>query len=225
MNIKTQQRIRVYNYTRNKVCLNTVAGKEYVFEPFDGENPVMEYMTWDEIEWLNNRGEIFRSGTLRFNPDDEAEIFEALGCPDYRDAMFTEERIQELLTNPTSENVATIIGITSAATIERVRGTMYKLLSVGGNVSAKVEDVVNARAVELRDGKIKSSMSIRKHEAPAPDTGAQAAIAELQAQLKAMQEQLNAKSEPAPKAEPKKTVPTPKRKPASGSKSTPSNKK
>lgn len=226
MNIRNQQLIRVYNYTPNKVCLSTRVGKEISFAPCHDGIPVMEYMSWDEIEWLNSRGEIFRSGVLRFSPEDEQEIFEALGNPDYRGAMFTEERIRELLLNPTSDNVETIIAVNSASTIERIRGEMHKLISVGENVSAKMESVVNARASEIRDGKLKTAMSVRKREVPS-DSGSKA-IEELQAQIKAMQAQLDAgaiKTSATPEAAPKQRASAPaKRKPASGSKS-PSKKK
>lgn len=222
MNIRNQQSIRVYNYTQSMVCLETRTGRQYVFERAVDGVPSMDYMSWEDIEWLNGRGEIFRNGTLRFDPSNEQEIFEALGCPDYRDAMFTEERIHELLLNPTSENVETIIGLTSDSVLERIRGTMHQLISVGENVSAKMESVVNARASELRDGKLKSAMVVRKREQP--ETANDKVIEELQAQVKAMQEQLNAKSEPSAAPVPKK-APAPKRKPSSGSKSTPSKKK
>lgn len=222
MNIRNQQSIRVYNYTHNKVCLETRTGRQYVFDPCADGVPQMEYMSWEDIEWLNGRSEIFRNGTLRFSPDDEQEIFEALGCPDYRGAMFTEERIHELLLNPTSENVETIIGLTSDSVLERIRGTMHKLISVGENVSAKMESVVNARASELRDGKLKSAMVVKKREQP--ESANDKVIEELQAQMKAMQEQLNAKSETSAASAPNK-APAPKRKPSSGSKKSTSSKK
>lgn len=223
MNIRNQQSIRVYNYTPNKVCFATRSGRGYRFAACEDGVPSVEYMPWEDIEWLNGKSGVFRTGLLRFSPEEEQEIFEALGCPDYRDAMFTEERIREILLNPTPENVETIIGITSSSVLERIRGRMHKLISVGGNVSAKIESVVNARASELRNGKLKSAMSVKRREES--DNANNKAIEELQAQLKAMQEQLAAKPESVatPAVEPAPVVEeatAPKKAPAAKKKST-----
>lgn len=225
MNIRNQQHIRVFNYSPNRVCFNSRNGREYNLDPCRDGVPSMEYLSWEDIEWLNSKGNIFRSGVLRVDPALEDEIFEALGDPRWKDAMFSEERIRELILNPTPENIEVIIGITSASTIERIRGAMHVLLMSGANVSSKTESTINARASEIRDGKYKSALVVKKHDEPKKDESAQT-IEDLKQQIQALTAMFEAQAaqaaqpvavKPEPKPVPK---PTPKKPSSSKPKTT-----
>ena len=144
--------IKVFNYTNSKICVES-ANRGYVFDPAKDGVPSLEVMSFDEIEYINSKGEIFRSGALRFEESQQEEIFEALKYPQWRDTLISEDDIDDIIFNPTIENQNRLISIKNAGTIERIRAKLvyYNNLEKDG-VSHKITNMINERFDELRRG-------------------------------------------------------------------------
>lgn len=152
--------IKVFNYTNSKICVES-ANRGYVFDPIKDSVPSLEVMSFDEIEYINSKGEIFRSGALRFEESQEEEIFEALRYPQWRDTLISEDDIDDIIFNPTIENQKRLISIKNTGTIERIRAKLvyYNNLEKDG-VSHKITNMINERFDELRRGAYNSKIVV-----------------------------------------------------------------
>lgn len=196
MKIQDKVRIKVLNYSGVKVCAEG-RKKGYTFEPCRDGLPTFDFMDFEEIELINSRSPVFRTGGLRFDPADEVEIFEALGNYKWRDELYSEEDLEDMIFNPTIENQERVIKIKDMATIERLRGKLvfYTNEETEG-ISTKNSDLINKRFRELCANKVNSQITIREIKSEKTDSGEFESIKKqnelLQKQILQMQDMMSA---------------------------------
>lgn len=193
--IQDKQYIKVYNYSPTKICVSTRT-KNLTFEPCNDGVPSMEYLSFEDIEYLNGKSGVFRRGELRFSEDEEAAIFDALRCPDWQNTIISETDIDNMILHPTDDTVEKIVGITDVSTIDRIRGKVVFYINNGRDVSVKLADVVSRRANEIYRGKMKSEILTKKIDVNAPQSEDVAALKAELAEMKAAMAKLTEKSEP-----------------------------
>ena len=129
---------------------------------------------------MNSVCNAFKNGVLRFRPEEQSELFDALGIKG--DNVLFIEDIDDAILNPTIENLQRMIDIKDGAQFERIRGRFYRMTNAGEDLSTKVKRLIDERYKELRAGKRNSELSV----VPA----AKSAPADVQAELEATKNQM-----------------------------------
>lgn len=180
--------IDVLNCDDNVVTISSLNGKGYTFEPGSVENPCVIPIPPEEIMYMNSTCSAFKNGVLRFRPEEQNEIFTAIGIKG-DDVMFIED-IDEAILNPTVENLQRMIDIKDGAQFERIRGRFYRMTNAGEDLSTKVKRLIDERYKELRAGKRNSELSVVP--ATKPVDNVQAELEAAKNQLAEMQKQMQA---------------------------------
>lgn len=180
--IQDKQYIKVYNYSPIKICVETKT-KRLVFEPASNDAPFMEYLNFEDIEYVNSKSAVFRKGELRFDPEEESEIFNVLGCTNWKDTILSEQDIDNIIFKHSPESIEKILNIKDISTIERIRGKVVFYVNEGRDISTNVVDIINRRFEEIRDGKIHSKIKTRNINTVKDKSDE---VADLKAQLEQM---------------------------------------
>ena len=93
--------IDVLNCDDNVVTISSLNGKGYTFEPGSVEDPCVIPIPPEEIMYMNSTCSAFKNGVLRFRPEEQNEIFKAIGIKS-DDVLFIED-IDNAILNPTVE--------------------------------------------------------------------------------------------------------------------------
>ena len=137
---------------------------------------------------MNSTCSAFKNGVLRFRPEEQNEVFKAIGVKG-DDVLFVED-IDEAILNPTVENLQRMIDIKDGAQFERIRGRFYRMTNAGEDLSTKVKRLIDERYKELRAGKRNSELSVVP--ATKPVDNVQAELEAAKSQLAEMQKQMQA---------------------------------
>ena len=187
--------------TRNYLVLNHSASPVAVSTKYDSfmvdggtpESPGSLPLSFDEIAVVNSKSPVFKIGILRFEPAYEAELYEALSIPNWKDIM-TDEQIEDALINPTMETSQKILDIQNDAYFERVRGALVGLRNAGVDITVKMERLIEQRREEFARRQRKTSIRLVPNEPqkPAPSQAEFDAMKEQLAAMQAMMEQMMA---------------------------------
>lgn len=150
--------IDVLNCDDNVVTVSSLNNKGYTFEPGNVNEPCVIPVPPEEIQYMNSVCNAFKNGVLRFRPEEQEEIFNALGIKG--DSVLFIEDIDDAIINPTVENLQRMIDIKDGAQFERIRGRFYYLTNAGEDLSTKVKRLIDERYKELRAGKRNSELSV-----------------------------------------------------------------
>ena len=180
--------IDVLNCDDNVVTISSLNGKGYTFEPGSVEEPCVIPIPPEEILYMNSTCSAFKNGVLRFRPEEQNEVFKAIGVKG-DDVLFVED-IDEAILNPTVENLQRMIDIKDGAQFERIRGRFYRMTNAGEDLSTKVKRLIDERYKELRAGKRNSELSVVP--ATKPVDNVQAELEAAKSQLAEMQKQMQA---------------------------------
>lgn len=178
--------IDVLNCDDNVVTISSLNGKGYTFEPGSVEEPCVIPIPPEEIMYMNSTCSAFKNGVLRFRPEEQNEIFKAIGIKG-DDVLFIED-IDNAILNPTVENLQRMIDIKDGAQFERIRGRFYRMTNAGEDLSTKVKRLIDERYKELRAGKRNSELSVVP--AAKSSTDAQAELEAVKNQIVEMQKQM-----------------------------------
>lgn len=181
--------IDVLNCDDNVVTISTLNGKGYTFEPGSVEEPCVIPIPPEEIMYMNSTCSAFKNGVLRFRPEEQNEIFKAIGIKG-DDVLFIED-IDDTILNPTVENLQRMIDIKDGAQFERIRGRFYRMTNAGEDLSTKVKRLIDERYKELRAGKRNSELSVVPAAKSAP-ADVQAELETAKNQMAEMQKQMQA---------------------------------
>lgn len=188
MSFMDKRFVDVLNCNDNVVVVTLKDGRGYTFDAGSLAQPCVIPIPPDEVQYINSRSNAFKSGVLRFRPDEEAMVYDALGISNTDGILFA-ERIDAILKEPTAETLQRLVDIRDSSMFERVRGRYYFLINNGESISNKVGKLVEERYKELRAGRVNSALRVAPAaEKPAPDMAAQ--MAAMQAQMKAQEEML-----------------------------------
>lgn len=182
------------NYSASPVSIST-RHESFLVRGGTMDSPGTLLLSLEEITVVNSSSPVFKHGILQFEPQYEAELYEELGIPNWQN-LLTLARIEELVRNPTMENLQTIINIEENAQFERVRGVMVGLKSIGVDVSSKTEAVIEERRKEFllrrRKSQIQLVPNASKQDSDAPSKEEFDAMKEQLAAMQKMFEQLTA---------------------------------
>ena len=182
---QNMNQIKVLSYQPSCVAI-TARNRNLAIAASDGISPVAEYLSMEEIEYLNDHSPVFKLGMLEFEDSIRDELYERLHI-DPQKCLF-EREIDALLQKADRESLAKIIDISDILTIGRVRGHMARLRAF---VPASVADVVNYRYNEIRAGQRKSKIAVEQLPKNEPDVR-DAKMDAMQQELTAMREQMAA---------------------------------
>lgn len=160
MSIMDRKHIDVLSYEPNVVVVPTVNNRSYVFRAADGfDDPVVIPIPPDEITYINSNCSAFKSGILRFRDKDKDEMYEELGIKDMSQMLYIEE-VDDMLLNPSLDNLTKLVKISDSGQFERVRGRYYWLVNNDYSLENKVGQIIDKRYAELRVGKKKSDIAV-----------------------------------------------------------------
>lgn len=201
MNYRNKKDIRVFNECPFQVNL-VGQRRDYIFPPcLDGE-PTMNFIDFDEIEYAHSRGKVFNIGLLIFDEEDREGMYEALGIKDWKNKVWFNKDIEDIIMNPSVEKMQRVIDIKDIITFERVRGMMVRFVNEKRDVSQNVINVINSRYRELNAGNITSKIVVRSSDV-VPNVTADEVdslkrqIAEMQRMMEKMTESQSATSDGA----------------------------
>lgn len=177
------QNIKVLNYG-GFIAISTHNGSRGLGASLDGV-PTFEYMSMEDVEYLNSISPVFRTGRLEFEEDVRDKVYERLAIPDWRTRCIFERDIQGMIMHPTPEIMRRIVDVADILTIERFRGHMKVLIDHGCDVSVKVQNVIEERYKEINMGIMKSRMAITEPVEEKPSQEMESMKKEIEA-LKAM---------------------------------------
>lgn len=185
MSYRGKKDIRVYNECPFQVNL-VGQRRDYIFPPcLDGE-PTMNFVDFEEIEYAHSRGKVFNIGLLIFAEEDRDGMYGALGVKNWKDKVWFNNVIEDIIMHPTVEKMQRVIDIKDLITFERVRGMMVRFMNEKRDVSQNVINLINARYRELNAGNSTSKIVIRP--ADVETTASAGEVEDLKKQLAEMQE-------------------------------------
>ena len=155
--------INVLNYSKSLVSVPTQINPDgYAFYPSIDDQPTLIPLSFSEIRVINGQSQIFKEGYLRFEPDVEEDVYNALNIRDWQNIL-SDDEIKEAIVNPTKERLERLIKITSMALFDRIRTTLTVLRNIGlYDISNRVSDLVTTRYREIYAGQRKSEIVITK---------------------------------------------------------------
>lgn len=164
--INKNEVVNVYNENNGKIfAISANDPMGYIFEPAseDGEAYMLP-IVWSDVVLINNRSDVFKSGTLRFEPDMEEDIYKELHIVVNNSRnYFTRDIVIDYILNPTAERLEEIKNVNSILTIEKFRNALVVLDNEGEyDISKRVYDIINGRYQELTKGKMQSKLIIKK---------------------------------------------------------------
>lgn len=187
MNYRGKKDIRVYNECPFQVNL-VGQRRDYIFPPcLDGE-PTMNFVDFEEIEYAHSRGKVFNIGLLTFAEEDREGMYEALGVKNWKDKVWTNDEIKDIITHPSLEKMQKVIDVKDLITFERIRGMMVRFVNEKRDVSQNVINLINARYRELNAGSVTSKIVIRPTDVEEKVSADE--VADLKRQLTEMQEMM-----------------------------------
>lgn len=185
MNYRGKKDVRVYNECPFQVNL-VGQRRDYIFPPcVDGE-PTMNFVDFEEIEYAHSRGKVFNIGLLTFAEEDREGMYEALGVKNWKDKVWFNADIEDIIMHPTLEKMQRVIDIKDLITFERVRGMMVRFSNEKRDVSQNVINLINARYRELNAGNVTSKIVIKP--ADVEEKVSVDEVADLKRQLAEMQD-------------------------------------
>ena len=157
--------INVYNENDGRIF--TVSQSDtsgYIFEPGTIEEPFYNPIPWEDIMFINNRSTVFKTGTLRFAPEEEDAIYKELRInPKQYCDYFTKADIDDCILEPTVEKLQSIVKVRSILTIEKFRNRLVVLDNEQqDDIAKRVYDVITRRYEELNRGIIRSNIVIKQ---------------------------------------------------------------
>lgn len=130
---------------------------------FNGLNPFVKKLTLSQIQYINLRCEVFKTGRLEFEECDEAELFEYLDI--YQpEKIFRAEEIVDIIKHPTKEKLERVVSIDNLNTIDLFRALVVSFGNLGNeDISGRVSKVINQRRNEIyRNPSEQTKISIKK---------------------------------------------------------------
>lgn len=184
MSIRNKNDIKVYNEMPTQINL-VGQHRSYVFPPAVDGVPSMNLVDFADIEYAHSRGIVFSAGLLVFDESERDEIYKELRINDWKDKVWFEKDIEDLIQNPTAEKMQRVLNITSLILIERIRGKVVSATNRNEDISNKVVTIVNSRYKEISSGIMKSKLAVKESEL-AVNTNNDKKVAQLEAELAAM---------------------------------------
>ena len=192
----------VLNHTTSPVVIKINRYDSIIIEKGSDDAPTTYPLTESEILYANNTTNAFKTGILRFEPEYEAELYEACRIRDWKNIM-TNKDIENIFLNFKLDKFKEVIQISDASYFNRIYGVFTGLRNAGLSIPKNVEQAMSLRYRELANGTKTTKIVLTPNENKETSVRTKKAedeIAELKAQLeefKEMVKQLNAKQKSA----------------------------
>jgi len=111
--------------------------------------PFSKMLTLEQIEYISKMTDLFSTGRVEFDKDDEDELFQYLGIDNVSEC-FRARDIIDIIKNPTKEKLERIISINNLNTIDLFRGIVVSFRNLNSeDVSNRVMTIINKRRDEI----------------------------------------------------------------------------
>ncbi len=153
-------KVRVYNFEQSPVSFpsqNNVNGV-FIRGRDEDEEFVVERVDFVDIESENTKSDLFKVGRLRFNPDEEDEVYNKLGIED-RDNIKTDKELTLVLKDESVENIKWISNLKSSTLLRRMKSLLFTMERNGTHPPHTVAAIVNERVNEVKFGLKRSENS------------------------------------------------------------------
>lgn len=165
MSIKENVAITVLNYNDFIVSLPTNI-RTHILEPMNNGYPTRVSLTFSELQHINGQSSAIRSGLIRFEEEQEKEIYEALAIFDWKNIL-TNAQIKDIILHPTKDGLQKFVNIIDESVLLRVRNILTVLKNSGEyDISHRVIQVIDVRYAELQQKIFKSSIEIKAKDLP-----------------------------------------------------------
>ena len=157
MSIRDEKNIKVFNYNSTNLCVTSNI-RSYMIPSGSIESPSFEYMTFDEIAYINANTNGIKNGLIRFDIDKENEIYNEFRINP--ESILKHEEIKDILLNPTKEGINKLISVTDETVFNRIVRTFYQLEYDGADMSTQTARTIKHRIEEMNKGIISTKMNI-----------------------------------------------------------------
>ena len=139
--------------------------RDYILSPAGEDGtPTVEYLTLEEIIWVDSNTNAIRTGLITINEDDREEVFKEIKFED-GDKIITNKDVENILLNPSVDGLSKIIEITDASTFDRVYAVFVGLKEGGSvDISNRVINLMNERYKEFKRGQNVSHIKIERKD-------------------------------------------------------------
>lgn len=139
--------------------------RDYILSPVGEDGtPTVEYLTLEEIIWVDSNTNAIRTGLITINEDDREEVFKEIKFED-GDKIITNKDVENILLNPSVDGLSKIIGITDPSTFDRVYSVFIGLKEGGSvDISNRVINLMNERYKEFKRGQNVSHIKIERKD-------------------------------------------------------------
>lgn len=203
----------VLNYGHSPVAVST-KHENFIIPAGTREEPSIQVMSYEDIQWINNTSTAFRNGILRFDPDYEEELYKALPVRGYQDIL-TDQEIEDIMLHPTEQGLTRILSIEDPTYFNRVYGVYLGMVNAGYGIPGDVSNLMRGRYRECVQRKRQTAFRVKPRTVDRSEDveALKAQNDEMAQQLAALQKQMDDMKAAGPKAD---TEPesVPKAKPA-----------
>ena len=139
--------------------------RDYILSPVSEDGtPTVEYLTLEEIIWVDSNTNAIRTGLITINEDDREEVFREIKFED-GDKIITNKDVENILLNPSVDGLSKIIEITDASTFDRVYAVFVGLKEGDSvDISNRVINLMNERYKEFKRGQNVSHIKIERKD-------------------------------------------------------------
>lgn len=188
MALKDSAFVKVYNY--NPFILSV--GDKMLAPCYNYDEPTYDSISVDQLQYINSNSNAVRNGLVRFDKDEEDDIYAELGVDKSR--IIKNEEIDDIILNPTQEKLQKLLDIVDPSVFDRVVTIHQGLISSGAyDISNRVTMAIEEREKEFRRNILTTNIKLSKVEPKKVDAEVEEVKkqnADLQAQLNQMQEMM-----------------------------------
>jgi hypothetical protein len=159
--------IRILNHYSSPVVVEG-RNKQFVVNPKDySENtPGFLDLLWDDIDMINAKSRVFKSGILGFTEEDADDVYTALEID--KSAILFYDDFKDMILNPSCEKMEAILNITDHLIIGRIKGVLHELINSNVDVGNKIIKLIDERYREVSMGIKKSKITLKESEEVIP---------------------------------------------------------
>lgn len=195
MKIDANTPVKVYNHGVSDIGMRGQL-REYYLNGSRGI-PTVLTMPFSEVEYINSRSPVFRTGALQFDPEQRDDVYAALYLDNWQNAVLFDEEIERIIRENDMDAAQKFVDVTDIFTIQRIRGHMMGLVNDDSiDVSQRMIKLIDTRYDEINNGVRHSKIDISKEKARAKATE-DPRISILQDQIAALQKQISDMQNPA----------------------------
>lgn len=168
------EQITVFNDSFHMVIIPTQHNPNgYVLEPVTNElaKPSIT-LNYSEVRYINNSSNAFKIGVLRFEEEQQEDVYRNLGIVDWEEVL-TSQEIRELAIKKTHtpDDYKKILLIKDQAYFERIRSEVVALRNQGTyDLSSRFLDMIEKRLGEFQQGRFSTSFKIQESKQPSQNS-------------------------------------------------------